>query len=439
MIDIRLIRDDPDGVKAGLGRRGVDPADVDRAAVLDVAHRGRLAEQETLRARVKALSREVGAARQAGDQATADERTAESRRLGEAERAAATDEARLAGELRQALLHLPNLPADDAPDGAGPDDNVVLRDWWPGQDDGRPAPVPAEHQRVPHWEIGEALRLLDMARGARMAGSMFPLYRGVGARLLRALTSYALDCHDSPSDQGAYEEIRPPTLVLTETMTSTGHLPKFADEAYHVERDDLWAIPTAEVPLTSFHRGEILDEAELPVRLTAVTQCFRREAGAAGRDTRGLLRVHEFEKVELFAYATAAQAPDVHADILRRAEGLLRAFGLHYRVLDLCAGDLGASAARTFDLEVYAPGCDRWLEVSSVSWFRDYQARRANVRYRPADGGGPVLVHTLNGSALAWPRIWAALVETGRQPDGSVELPDCLGPWLGGNTRITAP
>jgi seryl-tRNA synthetase len=266
---------------------------------------------------------------------------------------------------------------------------------------------------------------------------MFPLYRGVGARLLRALTSYALDGHDSPSDEGAYEEIRPPTLVLTETMTSTGHLPKFADEAYHLERDDLWAIPTAEVPLTSFHRGEILDEVDLPVRLTAVTQCFRREAGAAGRDTRGLLRVHEFEKVELFAYATAAQAPDVHADILRRAEGLLRAFGLHYRVLDLCAGDLGASAARTFDLEVYAPGCDRWLEVSSVSWFRDYQARRANVRYRPA-GGGPVLVHTLNGSALAWPRIWAALVETGRQPDGSVQLPDCLGPWLGGNTRITA-
>jgi seryl-tRNA synthetase len=237
----------------------------------------------------------------------------------------------------------------------------------------------------------------------------------------------------------AYEEIRPPTLVLTETMTSTGHLPKFADEAYHVERDNLWAIPTAEVPLTSMHRDEILAEEDLPVRLVAVTQCFRREAGAAGRDTRGLLRVHEFEKVELFAYATAEQAPAAQADVLARAEGLLRALDLRYRVLDLCAGDLGASSARTFDLEAYAPGCDRWLEVSSVSWFRDYQARRANVRYRPAGGGAPVLVHTVNGSALAWARIWAALVESGRREDGSVRVPDSLAPWLGGDTLLAAP
>ena len=262
---------------------------------------------------------------------------------------------------------------------------------------------------------------------------MFPLYRGMGARLLRALSALALDAHAD-----AFEEIRPPTLVSTETMTSTGHLPKFADEAYHVERDDLWAIPTAEVPLTSMHRGEILDEAALPIRLMAVTQCFRREAGAAGRDTRGLLRVHEFEKVELFAYATPEQAPGVHADILGRAEGLLRELGLTYRVLDLCVGDLSPSSARTFDLEVYAPGCDRWLEVSSVSWFRDYQARRANVRYRPAAGGGPVFAHTLNGSALAWARIWAALVENGRAPDGSVELPGVLAPYFGADLVVRA-
>ncbi|HEX3947249.1 MAG TPA: serine--tRNA ligase [Acidimicrobiales bacterium] len=435
MIDIRLVREQPDLVKAALGRRGIDPVEVDQLAALDVAHRERLAFQESLRAQVKALSRQVGEARRAGDQERAETLTADSRRLGEDERAAAEDEDRLGTQLRQVLLHLPNLPSDDAPDGAGPEDNVVLRDWWPGQEAGRPAPVPAEHQRVPHWETGEQLGLLDMARGARLAGSMFPLYRGMGARLLRALTSFALDCHTDPSDPASYQEIRPPTLVLTETMTSTGHLPKFADEAYHMDRDDLWAIPTAEVPLTSLHRGEILEEADLPARFTAVTPCFRREAGAAGRDTRGLLRVHEFEKVELFAYAAPDQAAEVHADILRRAEALLRTFGLHYRVLDLCSGDLGASAARTFDLEVYAPGCDRWLEVSSVSWFRDYQARRASVRYRPA-GGSPVLVHTLNGSALAWPRIWAALVETGRQPDGSVRLPDCLAPWLGGTTLI---
>ncbi len=426
MIDIRLVRDDPERVKAALSRRGIPPRDVDALAILDRNHRAALARQEALRARVKALSREVAQARRQGDADRAAQLADESRRVGEEEKAAAQESDRLSAELQSLLLTTPNLPARDAPDGAGPEDNVELRRWWPGKDDGAPEPVAAEHQRVPHWDSGLSLGILDMARGARLAGSMFPLYRAEGARLVRALTSFALSRHAD-----AYEEIRPPTLVLTETMTSTGHLPKFADEAYHIERDDLWAIPTAEVPLTSMHRGEILDEADLPVRLTAVTQCFRREAGAAGRDTRGLLRVHEFEKVELFAYATSAQAPAVHADILSRAEGLIRELGLPYRVVDLCTGDLGTSSARTFDLEVYAPGSDRWLEVSSVSWFGDYQARRANVRFRPADGGSPVLVHTLNGSALAWSRIWAALVEWGRQPDGSVQLPDVLAPWLG--------
>ncbi len=431
MIDVRLVRDDPERVKAALARRGVAPEDVDAVARLDAEHRGALARQETLRARVKALSREVGEARRAGDADRAAELADESRRVGEEEKAAAQEVDGLAADLRALLLATPNLPADDAPDGAGPEDNVALRRWWPGQDDGAPEPVAAGHQRVPHWEVGSALGILDMPRGARLAGSMFPLYRGDGSRLVRALTSLALSRHAD-----AYEEIRPPTLVLTDTMVSTGHLPKFADEAYHIERDDLWAIPTSEVPLTSMHRGEILEEADLPVRLTAVSQCFRREAGAAGRETRGLLRVHEFEKVELFAYATPAQAPSLHADILARAEGLLRELGLPYRVVDLCTGDLGASAARTFDLEVYAPGSDQWLEVSSVSWFRDYQARRANVRFRPADGGPPVLVNTLNGSALAWSRVWAALVEWGRQPDGTVRLPDALSPWLGPEPTI---
>jgi seryl-tRNA synthetase len=222
-------------------------------------------------------------------------------------------------------------------------------------------------------------------------------------------------------------------------MTSTGHLPKFADDAYHIERDDLWLIPTAEVPLTSMHRGEILEESQLPLRFTASTACYRREAGSAGRDTRGLLRVHEFDKVELFAYATPEGALDAQADILRRAEGLLRELELPYRVVDLCVGDLSGSSARTFDLEAYAPGVDRWLEVSSVSWFRDYQARRANVRYRPAAGGATQLVHTVNGSALAWPRIWAALMENGRQEDGTVMLPECLAPYLGGELLIKAP
>ncbi len=433
MIDIRLVRERPDVVKLALGRRGVGAAEIDHLAELDAVHRSRLADQESLRAKVKALSREVGSAKRSGDETRAAELAEASRALGELERAAAGEAEAAQQALRAALLDLPNLPADEAPDGGGPDDNVEIRRWWPGCEQGEPEPSPAAHQQVPHWEIGEQLGLLDMERGARMSGSMFPLYRGAGARLLRALTSFALERHTP-----AYEEIRPPTLVLTETMVSTGHLPKFAEEAYHLERDGLWAIPTAEVPLTSMHRGEVLDVTDLPMRYTAVTPCFRREAGAAGRDTRGLLRVHEFDKVELFAYVTAEQASDGQADILARAEGLLRELGLRYRVLDLCTGDLGGPSARTFDLEVFSPGVDRWLEVSSVSWYRDFQARRANVRYRP-EGGSPVLVHTVNGSALAWPRIWAALVENGRQPDGSVVLPECLAPYLGGAVVIAGP
>jgi seryl-tRNA synthetase len=434
MIDIRLLRDDPDGVKAALARRGVAPAEIDAVITADVAHRSHLTRAESLRAEVKALSREVGEARKAGDQERADQVSAASRRLGEAERAA-TAEAEVEFEkVRQGLLYLPNIPADEVPDGLSDADNVETRRWWPGMDSGAPEPERAAHQTVPHWEIGESLQLLDMERGARLSGSMFPLYRGVGARLLRALTFLALDRH-TPT----YEEIRPPTVVLTETMVSTGHLPKFADDAYHLERDDLWAIPTAEVPLTSMHRGEILDEAALPIRFTAATACYRREAGSAGRDTRGLLRVHEFDKVELFAYTTPEQALEAQADILQRAESLLQDLQLRYRVLDLCTGDLGGSSARTFDLEAYAPGVDKWLEVSSTSWFRDYQARRAQVRYRPSGGGSPQLVHTVNGSALAWPRIWAALIENGLQEDGTVVLPDCLAPYMGGELLIKAP
>ena len=232
---------------------------------------------------------------------------------------------------------------------------------------------------MPHWEIGAELGLLDGERAAKIAGSMFTMYRGWGARLLRAMVQLSLD-----RNADAYEELRPPTLVRTDTMIATGHLPKFEEEAYHMERDDLWAIPTAEVPLTSLHRDEVLDDADLPLRYTAHTSCFRREAGAAGRDTRGLLRVHEFDKVELLALANGAeQAIACQEDILARSEALLTELGLPYRILDLCTGDVGASAARTWDIEAYAPGCDMWLEVSSVSWFTDYQARRANIRFRP--------------------------------------------------------
>ncbi len=285
------------------------------------------------------------------------------------------------------------------------------------------------HQRVPHWEIGAELGILDLERATRMSGSMFAMLRRGGATLARALCQLALD-----RNADAFEEIRPPTVVRTATMVSTGHLPKFEDEAYHVERDDLWLIPTAEVPLTSLAAGEVLDAGQLPMRVMAHTACFRREAGAAGRDTRGLLRVHEFDKVEILAYATAEQAEAMHGELLSRAEGTLAALGLAYRVVDLCAGDLGASSARTFDLEVYAPGCNMWLEASSVSWFSDYQARRAGIRYR--GDGGNVVAHTLNGSALAVPRVWAAVVETYRTPEGKVAVPDALRPYFRGASFV---
>ncbi|HXW39289.1 MAG TPA: aminoacyl--tRNA ligase-related protein, partial [Acidimicrobiales bacterium] len=297
MIDIRLVREDAASVARALARRGIDPSEVDRLVELDSTARAAVGRRDELRSRVKSLSKDVGAARRGGDVSRAEELASESRRVGDEERAAAAAADAAQAAVREALLGLPNLPAPDAPDGAGPADNPVVRSW--------PADPPAyaAAQRVPHWEVGAELGILDMERGAKLSGSMFPLFRGAGARLLRALTGFALDQH-----AGEYEEVRPPTLVLTDTMVSTGHLPKFEDEAYHLERDDLWAIPTAEVPLTSMWRGDIVEEAELPIKLTAATSCFRREAGAAGRETRGLLRVHEFDKVEIFAYATAEQA-----------------------------------------------------------------------------------------------------------------------------------
>ncbi len=430
MIDLAQLRREPDLVKTALARRGVSSADVDEIVALDIEHRRLLQQSESLRAEVKELSRRVGDARRTNDLATAEELTSTSRVLGDEERGASEATDRAASRLRELLLMLPNLPDERVPDGLDENDNVEVRRWWAGVENGAPFPTYAEHQRTPHWEIGRALGILDMEAGAKLAGSMFPLYRGAGSRLVRALAFFALDRHAD-----AYEEIHPPTFALTETMMSTGHLPKSADDMYAIERDGLWAIPTAEVPLTSLRRGEILDESELPVRLTAFTPCFRREAGAAGKDTRGLLRVHEFDKVELFAYCSPEQAEESHADILRRAEGLLRALGLTYRVLTLCAGDLGTASAYTIDLEVFSPGVDRWLEVSSVSWFRDFQARRANVRYRTSDGA-LAFVHTVNGSALAWARIWAALVETYRQEDGSVQLPVVLAPYFGGDPVI---
>jgi len=424
MLDIRRIRTEPEVMEAALARRGIDTSELRKVRELDAHQRVLVSERDERRTQVKALSKEVGTLHRQGQPEEAAALQAESRELGDQEKhlAAAADD--LGEQVRQLLLRIPNVAHPDSPDGATDADNPVLRVVGPDPDGY------GNHQRIPHWELGDRLGILDSERAVKIAGSMFTMQRKGGATLARALCQLALD-----RNADAFEEVRPPTLVLSETLTATGQLPKFADDAYAVERDDLWAIPTAEVPLTSIHRDEILDEADLPLRFMAYSPCYRREAGSAGRDTRGMLRSHEFDKVEIFSYATPDQAPAVLDELVGRVESTMSTLGLTYRVLEICTGDLGQSHHRSFDVEVYAPGCDQWLEVSSISWFSDYQARRANIRYRP-ETGGTAVVHTLNGSALAVPRVWAAIVETYHRPDGAIAVPDALLPYFRGATMI---
>ncbi len=422
-----MVRTQADVARAALARRG-DPDllhQLDRLRDLDEQSRELLARRDTLRAEIRDLSKQVGALRRAGDVAAADELQGRSRALGESERALDADYDSLQVAVGDLLLRIPNIPHPDAPDGASDRDNPVVVG---------PVGMPdtfADHQRVPHWETATALGVLDNERATKISGAMFTMQRGLGATLARALCQYALD-----ANADAFEEIRPPSLVSTATLTATGQLPKFADDAYAIERDGLWCIPTAEVPLTSLYGGEVLDEAALPLRMMAYSPCYRREAGSAGRDTRGMLRAHEFDKVELLALTTPAQGPAMLQEILGRAEALIAGLELPYRIIEICTGDLGQSHHRSFDVEVYAPGVDTWLEVSSVSWFSDYQARRADIRYRTAGEKGTTIANTLNGSALAVPRVWAAIMEHHRQPDGSVRVPERLRPYMRGATAI---
>lgn len=427
MIDVRLFRNDADRVRAALARRGKPDIieQLDRAIALDVRAREISTERDNIRAKVNELSKKVGQARRDGDSAAADEAQAASRALGDDETRLAAQADEVHEQLREVLLRIPNLPHPDAPDGAGDHDNPLVKG---------PLQMPAEfaaHQRVPHWEAAAELGILDNDRATKIAASMFTMQRGAGAALARALCQLALD-----RNADAFEEVRPPTMVSTATLTATGHLPKFADDAYAIERDGLWMIPTAEVPLTSMYAGEILDEAQMPLRLMAYTPCYRREAGSAGRDTRGMLRSHEFDKVEILALATPEQAPALLHELVERAEKTIASLELPYRIIEICTGDMGQSHHRSFDIEVYAPGCDSWLEVSSVSWFSDYQARRADIRFRRTGQKGTEFANTLNGSALAVPRVWAAIIENHRQADGSVVIPGALRPYMRGLERI---
>ncbi len=409
-------------IKAALARRGSKGLveSVDEILALDERRRACLAEVNDLKARRNDVSKKIGEIKREGGDA--DEMIVSMREVGERISEIDTDVLDVEGRIREVLLMIPNLPLDEVPEGGVECNEVVRVVGSPAQFDFEPRP---------HWELGESLDLLDLPRGTKVAGSGFPVLKGMGARLQRCLIDYMLDIH---TVEHGYTELRVPYLVSRDSLTGTGQLPKFADESYQSERDDLWLIPTAEVPVTNLHRDELLSAEDLPVRYTAYSPCFRREAGAAGADTRGLLRVHQFDKVELVRYESAARGREALEELTAEAESILERLDLHYRVVKLATGDLGFSSSMTYDLEVWAPGVAQWLEVSSCSTCTDYQARRANIRYRPTAGDKPQFMHTLNGSALALPRLMVAVLETYQEADGSVRVPEALQKRLGLST-----
>jgi len=393
---------------------------VDEILLLDERRRERLREVNDLKAERNEVSKKIGELKREGGDA--EDMIAAMREVGDRISEIDANVVEAEGRIREVLLMIPNLPLDGVPEG-GVECNEIVRIVG--------SPAEFDFEPKPHWDIGESLDLLDQPRGTKVAGTGFPVLKGVGARLQRCLINYMLDIH---TVEHGYTEVRVPYLVNRDSLTATGQLPKFADESYQSERDDLWLIPTAEVPVTNLHRDELLSAEDLPVRYTAYSPCFRREAGAAGADTRGLLRVHQFDKVELVRYEPATRSREALEEITSEAESILQRLGLHYRVVTLATGDLGFSAGMTYYLEVWAPGVAQWLEVSSCSTFTDYQARRANIRYRPTAGEKPEFVHTLNGSALALPRLMVAVLETYQQADGSVRVPEALQERLGLST-----
>jgi len=445
-VGLARLREEPDAIRKGALDKGEDPAVVDAALEADARRRTLQGEGDALRAERNAASKSIGEAIKGGAKPDGPEVAAlRSRSTAIGERLAAIDAelAEVEAEVEDLLLRIPNPAEPDVPVG-GEEANVTVRTWGeqlprlqPHEGEvGADAPAGrATWERRPHWEIGEALGIIDLPRGAKIAGSGFPVYKGAGSALQRALIMWFLDVH---TRQNGFTEIWPPVVVNQASARGTGQIPDKEDQMYVVTRDDLYLVPTAEVPVTNLHRDEILDAAELPIRYAAYTPCFRREAGAAGKDTRGILRVHQFDKVEMVLF----EEPEASAEALEwmtgRAEDLLRQLGLSYRVLLMATRDMGFTQARKYDLEVWAPGVERWLEVSSCSNFRDFQARRMAVRYRPEPGAKPELVHTLNGSGLALARVVAAILETFQLPDGSVDVPVPLRPYMG-IERIQAP
>jgi seryl-tRNA synthetase len=417
MLDLNLIRENPDLVRTALKNRQMDVSPVDDILRLDEKRRSLLTQVEALKAERNVVSKEIGKLKDAAER---NQKIAAMREVGDKIAALDKEVTEVENELQALLSAIPNIPDERTPIGASEDENIVLRTV--GQ-------LPEfNFEPKPHWELGPALGILDFERGTKITGSRFYVLNGAGARLQRALIAFMLDLHIR---QGYTEEYLP-FMVKTATVFGAGQLPKFADNLYKDHEEDYYFVPTAEVPLTGLHMDEILEEAQLPLFYTAYTPCFRREKMSAGRDVRGIKRGHQFDKVEMYMYTRPEESDALLEKMREDAEATCAALGFTYRVKQLCTGDIGFNSAITYDLEVWAPGCNEWLEVSSVSNVRDFQARRANIKYRPADGGKVRFPHTLNGSGLGLPRTLIAVMENNQQEDGSIIVPEVLRPWMGG-------
>jgi seryl-tRNA synthetase len=423
VLDLKRIREETQFVRDRLSRRGKPDIlqNIDQLLDLDAQRRALITQVESARARRNEVSPQVGKLMQAGKQREAEPLKLEMRELADQMKASESRLTELEADVRDLLLNIPNLPEEAVPQG-DESNNQLVRVWGEERS--------FDFQPKPHWDLGEQLGILDLARGVKVAGSGFPLFVGLGARLERGLINMMLDLH--ARDHG-YTELSPPFMINEQAALGTGHLPKFGDDMYHVPEDGFYLVPTAEVPVTNLHAGELLDATALPIHYVAYTPCFRREAGAHGKDTRGLLRVHQFDKVELLRFERPENGKAALEELTSHAEKVLQLLGLRYRVVLLAGGDLGFANAQTYDLEVWAPGVGKWLEVSSCSLYNDYQARRANIRFRPEPNAKPEFVYTLNGSGLALPRTLSALLETYQQADGSIELPDAIARYVGTN------
>jgi seryl-tRNA synthetase len=418
MLDRDLIRHQPDAVREGIRRKHLDASIVDSFLAIDGEFRKVRTEVTELQAEMNRISKSIGALMAQGKRDEAEQAKAQTKDLKERLAAGEDSERDLEVRLREVELQLPNLPHASVPDGEDETSNVAVREW--GE---KPK---FDFEPKPHWEIAEKLGLLDLARGAKIAGSGFVMYTGLGARLQRALFNFMID-HQTA--RNGYQEVFPPYLANAASLIGTGNLPKFEEDLYKTT-DDLYLVPTAEVPVTNIYRDEILNGSDLTIKLAAYSACFRREAGAAGKDTRGLLRIHQFDKVEMVKFCRPEDSYEELDSLTKDAESVLQALGMHYRIIELCAGDLGAKGAKCYDLELWAPGVQRYLEISSCSNFEAYQSRRANIRFRRAQGEKPEFVHILNGSGLACPRLFASILETFQRPDGTVTIPEALSPYV---------